>query len=364
VSEPGTGVPAAPAAPAQSRRRPWSRYALIAAGILVVVLTFVFFLPKMADYRDVWGVVKTLSWGWLVALGLATALNIATFAPPWMATLPGLGFRQALVLSQASTALSLVVPAGAAVGMAGSYGMLRGWGFRSSDVARSVMLTGVWNQFANLVFPVCALFFLALDGETHPALTTAAFVGVAVLGAAVGAMVLVLWSTRLAHDVGEVAAAGTNWVLKRVRRGPVGWGGESFARFRDNAVELLRRRWHVLTLATLAGNLTVFVLLLVSLRALEVPAAEVSAAEAFAAWALARILGAIPITPGGLGVVELSLSATLIGFGGSNAAVVAAVLVYRFLAMVPTLVLGGLSALTWKHHHPHQPPEPAAETTD
>ena len=28
----------------------------------------------------------------------------------------------------------------------------------------------------------------------------------------------------------------------------------------------------------------------------------------FAAWALARILGSIPITPGGIGIVELSLS--------------------------------------------------------
>ena len=54
----------------------------------------------------------------------------------------------------------------------------------------------------------------------------------------------------------------------------------------------------------------------------------------------ARLLGTIPITPGGIGVVELSLTATLIGFGGSNAGVVAAVLVYRFLTMVPTIVIG------------------------
>jgi putative heme transporter len=53
----------------------------------------------------------------------------------------------------------------------------------------------------------------------------------------------------------------------------------------------------------------------------------------------------VPITPGGLGVVELSLTTTLIGFGGANAEVVAAVLVYRFLTMVPTLTLGLISAL-------------------
>ena len=58
--------------------------------------------------------------------------------------------------------------------------------------------------------------------------------------------------------------------------------------------------------------------------------------------------GSIPITPGGIGVVELSLTATLIGFGGNNAGVVAAVLVYRFLTMVPTLVVGLIAVATWR----------------
>jgi uncharacterized membrane protein YbhN (UPF0104 family) len=97
-----------------------------------------------------------------------------------------------------------------------------------------------------------------------------------------------------------------------------------------------------------AGSLTVFAVLFVSLRALGVPAAEVSAVEAFAAWALARLLGSIPITPGGIGVVELSLTAALIGFGGNNAGVVAAVLVFRFLTIVPTLVLGIVAAGVWR----------------
>jgi uncharacterized protein (TIRG00374 family) len=156
--------------------------------------------------------------------------------------------------------------------------------------------------------------------------------------------VLVLYSSRMAEEIGEVAARGASWVRGRLRRDPVAWGGASFERFRADVAGLLQRRWHLLSLATFAGSLTVFAVLLVSLRALQVPAAEVSAVEAFAAWSLARLLGTIPITPGGIGVVELSLSATLIGFGGNNAGVVAAVLVYRFLTMVPTLVLGLVGA--------------------
>ena len=149
-----------------------------------------------------------------------------------------------------------------------------------------------------------------------------------------------LASRRAASGIGELAAELAEWGLGKFRRGPVAWGGESFERFRLEAADLLRRRWHVLTLATYCGTLSVFLVFLVSLRAFDVPASEVTVIEAFAAWALARLLGTIPITPGGIGVVELSLTATLVGFGGSNAGVVAAVLVYRFLTMVPTIVVG------------------------
>jgi hypothetical protein len=54
------------------------------------------------------------------------------------------------MMTQASTALSIVMPAGAAVGLAGSYGMLRSLGFPARDVTRAVTLAGLWNQFANL----------------------------------------------------------------------------------------------------------------------------------------------------------------------------------------------------------------------
>jgi uncharacterized membrane protein YbhN (UPF0104 family) len=64
------------------------------------------------------------------------------------------------------------------------------------------------------------------------------------------------------------------------------------------------------------------------------------------------VLGLIPLTPGGLGVVEIGLTATLVGFGGANAEVVAATLIYRFLSIVPTLVLGGLTMLVWRRLHP------------
>ena len=332
---------------APKRDRRWQRIGYVLA-IVVVATTFAFVLPRIADYGEVWDAVSGLSWKQIVVLLLATLLNLATFAPPWMAALPGLGFRSAFVVTQASTASTYVAPGGAAVGLALSYGMLRGWGFPAHSVALAAALTGIWNQFALLGFPVIGLALLTLQKEQNAALQTVAFIGLAVFVVAAAGFAVGLSTPRLARLVGTTAARLVNWGLRIFRRGPVSWTGDSFVRFRDEAVDLLRRRWHVLTLATLAGQLAVFVLLLVSLRVLGVSASEVSFVEVFAAWSLVRLLGSLPITPGGLGVVEVGLTGALVGFGGDNAEVVAAVLLYRFLTIVPTLVLGLLAGATWR----------------
>jgi uncharacterized protein (TIRG00374 family) len=190
------------------------------------------------------------------------------------------------------------------------------------------------------------VFLLTISGEQTAALATAAFIGVAVLGIVIAGFVLVLVSDRLAGDIGDVAARFTNWTLGKVRRGSVSWSGRSFERFRDNVGDFVVRKWPALTLTSLAGSLTVFGVLLVSLRALGVSASQVSLIDAFASWALVRLVASVPITPGGIGVVELGLTGALVGFGGNHAGVVAAVLVYRFLTVVPTLVLGLVAAFT------------------
>jgi uncharacterized protein (TIRG00374 family) len=325
-----------------------------AFAIAVIAATFVFVLPRIADYRDVWDVVKTLDWMSVLALVLAMLVNLATYAPPWQAALPGLRFRQAFVVTQASTASTYVAPGGFAPGMAVSALMLRAWGFSGRPVALAVTLTGVWNQLVIFGFPIIALGLLTAEGEKHPLLRTMALIGAAVFGAVVVGLAVGFSSAPLARKVGDRAARIVSRLMRIVRRGPVGWSGESFVRFRKETIGLLRRRWHVLTVATLLGHLSVFAVLLVSLRVLDVPGSEVSWVEAFAAWSIVRVLGSLPITPGGLGVVELGLTSLLVGFGGGQAEVVAAVLVYRFLTIVPTLVLGLAAAATWRRHHPQQ----------
>jgi uncharacterized protein (TIRG00374 family) len=326
--------------------------------VAVIVGTYVFVLPQFANYSEVWAQVKTLSWEWVAVLLGAVVLNLATFAPPWMAALPGLGYWSAETVTQASTASTYLAPGGPAVGIGISAAMLLAWGFHAEEVALAVTLTGIWNQLAILGFPTLALVLLTLTGGDRTALQSVAAIGLVIFVVVAGGFALALSSRGMARRVGDLAARIVSWALRRVRRGPVGWNGESLAHFRGQAIGLLRRRWFVLTLATLVGQLSVFLVLLACLRALGVGASEVSVIEAFAGWSLARVLGSIPITPGGLGLVELGLTTVLVGFGGNNASVVAAVLVYRFLTIVPTLVLGGVAAATWRRRRRPASPEP------
>lgn len=323
-----------------------------AFGLVIVGITFGFVLPRIANYREVWEAFTTIDGTAVLALTVATALNVVTFAPPWMVALPGLRFARALVFTQASTAVTYVLPGGGLVGMAGSFALLRAWAYPTAAVARAVTLTGIWNQLGNLLFPILAVALLAVAGEADSGLVTVALIGGAIFAVAVVIICLVLWRAEFARAIGDACARGVNWLLARIRRGPVSWGGDSFARFQVQTVGLLRRRWHLLTLTSLLGSLTVYLVLLVSIRAVGIESSSLTWVEVFAGWSIGRVIGLIPVTPGGLGVVELGVTASLVGFGGPNAQVVAAVLLYRFATIVPTLILGGVTMLVWRRLHP------------
>ena len=190
--------------------------------------------------------------------------------------------------------------------MATTVAMLRACGFSGRPVGLAVVVMSVWNQSVILGFPILAVAGLAAQGARNRTLEIAALVGLAVF-AVIAGFALALSSERLAQRVGDGAARLTSAAGRLLHKAPVKWNGTSFVHFRDESIELIRRRYP-LTAATLAGHLTVFVVLVVSLRAVGVTHTEVTIVEAFAAWTLARILGAIPITPGGVGFVVSSVS--------------------------------------------------------
>jgi uncharacterized protein (TIRG00374 family) len=350
-------------------RRTWGRTAkrVLSVGvpIAVVVVVFAFVLPRFADYGEVWEVIQELTWWQIAVLALVAVLNLATFGPPWMAALPGLGYWHSMIVTQASTAFSSILPGGDALGAATTFQMLREWGFRTPDVTLALVVFSLWNQLANVGIPLFALLLLTLDGESSPLLTTAALIGAGVLVAVIIGLVLIVRGDSQARRVGHAAERALNPILRLLRRRTVRLE-DTFVAFRGQSLHLVRRRWLALTVTTLVGHLTVFLVLYTALRFVGVSSSEVNAAEMLAAWSLVRLLTAIPITPGGLGVVELGLTGTLVGFGGHQSEVVAGVLIYRFLTYVPPIAVGTVCGLIWARTHARRPgaPEVAAVTPE
>jgi len=67
-------------------------------------------------------------------------------------------------------------------------------------------------------------------------------------------------------------------------------------------------------------------------------------------FSFARLLTAIPFTPGGLGVIELALITGLSAAGGPRASVTAAVLVFRALTYVLPIPLGAVTYVFWRRN--------------
>jgi uncharacterized protein (TIRG00374 family) len=64
------------------------------------------------------------------------------------------------------------------------------------------------------------------------------------------------------------------------------------------------------------------------------------------AFGLANVLAVLPITPGGLGVVEATLTSILVGFGTPRGAATLGVIAYRLINFWLPIPLGGISYLS------------------
>ena len=85
--------------------------------------------------------------------------------------------------------------------------------------------------------------------------------------------------------------------------------------------------------------------------------------QALAVFAFARLLSAIPLTPGGLGVIEVALITGLAAAGGPRAEVAAAVLIFRALTYVLPIPIGLATYVFWRRNHSWRRPANSAPRT-
>lgn len=339
----GPGHPDGPPGRGQTRRRwlahPAFRWVAVA---VVVVLVAVVLSGHRSELSALAARAGHLSWGWVllaVAVELWSLVSYALVQAHLLAaggSRPGLAALLGLTVATNSIANSL--PAGPAVSSAFRF---RQYQHRGAEAA-----VAGWATLALLVAAGTSLALFALLGVAVAAVgpeagslgaTAWTLVGVAAV-TALGAWLasrpaLVVRAGRLALAVAATLAArvagdrGTRWAGEARRLAE-----------RARAIRVGRRRGAAALGWALANWTFDCACLACGFAAARVP---VPWAGLVLAYAVGQLAALVPVTPGGLGLVEGGLAVTLVAYGGGHAAaVLAAVLVYRAVSFWLALPIG------------------------
>jgi uncharacterized membrane protein YbhN (UPF0104 family) len=354
---------------APTRKRPVWRVVQVLLAVAVVAISFLYAIPKIANYSEVWTEIRDMTRLELLFLFAATALNLVTYWWANMVSIPKLGLWQAAVNNQTSTTVANTMPGGGYVSIAVSYEMYRAWGFSKTDVGLSVAVTSVLNIFAKLALPAIALLLIILSGRASASLVGASIVGILILAVAVVLFGLVMWKKRFARSIGSGLGRAATWVARLLHRSRTFDWGDAAVRFRRTTIDFLVERWFWLTSTTLLSHLSLYLVLLLALRFVGVSDTEVTWAQVLGVFAFGRLLTAVPITPGGLGIVEVAYIGGLILAGRGHAdvptdvfyaQVTAAVLVFRTLTYGIQIPLGAITYVIWRTNRSWRKPAPVA----
>jgi|SRR5579872_441532 len=330
--------------PTPSRRR---RNLRIAAAVAVLAGIFVGAFPQFASYSDAWRAAARIGPLWW--FGLAVATVVAQVSAVWIyqAALPGLRLRDGLVQIETTSAIASTVPAGGAVAIAVSYRMFASFGFSDEGISTAVVVTGVWNVAAKLVLPVVAVGLLALTAHPPEAAVVAAGVGAAIAVVAGVGLWLTFRSETVARRLGRGTDRAVNWLGARRHRPASDRIERAALDFRAQTVDTVRGRGRLLTGAALGAQLVAIALVLLVVRSVGIPAGRVSFVAVLTSFSMARLAGALPITPGGLGTVDSAFIGALAAFGAKTSSALAADLVWRTSTyLFPTLV-GVVAYVIW-----------------
>jgi uncharacterized membrane protein YbhN (UPF0104 family) len=338
--------------PAATARASAARRVLrTAVSVALIAAVFGFALPRFASYRSVWASLDAMTWPQALLVAVTAAASMASYWFVICAVLPSIRLRQAAAVNLSSNAVANALPAGGALGMGVSWAMLSSWGVSTADYVLYTLVSGIWNVLARLGLPALALLVMLTATPPPAILIAAAAVGLAVLAAAAAGLGLLVRSEPFALRAGGALQHVLVIVCRLARRRPPCDIPGSLLGFRDRAAALIAARGWRITVTTAASQLILWLVLLACLRGTGLSQAQVPWQTSLAAFAFVRLLTALPITPGGLGITELGLVGILAAGAGHGVGgqVTAAVLLYRAVTYLPPIPLGTATYLVWQH---------------
>jgi len=317
----------------------------VVRGVLFVALVAGVFglLPRLGGLRHDAAGLRHARPAFVAAAIVVQAVSLACYAALYRRVLASLGarlrFRVAAEVTLSTFLISHVTPFGSATGTLLNVSTLEAEGIAASTTGEAIGLTSLVSTVA-----LIALFGTGLVA------TAGRHVSVTYLRIAGVALVLVLLVLAIAFLVG--AHPG---IAERAARRAASWARHLRSSIDPEKVAQTSKRLVLLARSALTGRAFLesygFAAadLLFDLLSLDLMFLAFRYQPGFGplavAYGAANIASAIPITPGGLGVIEVTLVAITVGFGAPRATAVIAVLGYRVVNYWLPLLPGAVAYL-------------------
>lgn len=317
----------------------------VVAGFALSAVLLIWGLPHFAQttWGEVWAIVDNLSLGrGLAFLGLVL-LGLWCYTFTLTGSMPGLSHLRAFIVNICGSSVSNLLPGGGAVGLAATYAICRSWGFGRRAVSTSAIVTGVWNTLSRIALPIIAVAAMTAGRADMPRMMREAAIAAVLTGLIVVAVfVAVIVSESAAARVGRAVDKVVAPLLRRRKKTT---SVDALVRdLRARIIDVVRTGWLPMTLG-LVGYFGFYYVLFAAIMA--TTGVELYHGELFAAFAIGRLLTAVGVTPGGVGVTETGTAAALVAAGAVPAEAAAGVVMFSIFTHLMEVPLGALGWLGW-----------------
>ena len=350
VAEKAAAIDAAQAHPLTRKTVIMRALAVAVAGAALYLV-----LPKLIAVLGAWPRLSTLNPVWFTACLAAELVSFTCNFALQRLALRTKDWFPVVTAGLSGNAVTSSLPGGSAAGAAVQFRMLTTAGFDTDTAVGGLTAFSLLEVGGLLALPIFALPAILAGVPVSRGLAHTALLGIAafVLYAIFG--VIVLRTDWPLATLGRVAQSLWNRVT-RGRRPVTGLDTRLLAE-RDTIRAVLGRNWRQAAILT-AGRLGFdYGCLLAALRA---TGASPQPSLVLLAYAAADIVALFPLTPGGLGIVEASLSGLLILAGVRGGYAVLATLAYRIASYWLPLLAGPPAYLLFRHRYGRPVPRRAA----
>ena len=322
---------------------PAVRVLQVVLGLVVAIGMLGWGLPYFAQtsWSEVFDVLGTVPWWKAVVFTAIVVAGLYCYTFVMTGAMPGLSHTRALILNVCGSSVSNLLPGGGAVGLAATYSIAKSWGFSVAAVTTMAVVTGVWNVLARAALPVIAITGLSWGAtDLPPSMREAAWAAIIT-----GGVVITLFVLAIATDAGaRRLGRGIDRLLRAVRRGHTDRVEVALTSMRTRTAETVRVGWLRMTLGMVGffGLYYVLFLLCTATTGIELPFGQL-----FAAYAIGRLLTAVGVTPGGLGVTEAGTAAALVAWGADPAASMSGVVLFSIFTHLLEVPLGAIGWVAW-----------------